>query len=115
MLQTMFIFLFLIPLQFFNFALVYAISKIQEYQAGLKLNGTNQLVHADDVNLLRDNIYTIKKNTQNFDASKEVGLEVNAEKTKCLLLFHYQNAGQNHGIKRTVPLKMLHSSNIWEL
>jgi hypothetical protein len=37
------------------------------------------LVYPGDVNLLGDNIDTIKKNTQTLiDASKEVGLEVNA-------------------------------------
>jgi hypothetical protein len=47
-----------------------------------------------------DNIDTIKKNTETLiDASKEVGLEVNAEKTKYMLLSHHQNAGQNHNIK----------------
>jgi hypothetical protein len=62
----------------------------------LKLNGTHQLlVYADDVNLLDDNIDTIKSNTQTLiDASKEVGLEVNTEKTKYMLLSHHQNAGQ---------------------
>jgi hypothetical protein len=41
------------------------------------------LVYADDVNLLGDNIDTIKKNTATLiNAGKEVGLEVNAEKTK---------------------------------
>jgi hypothetical protein len=41
------------------------------------------LVFADDVNLLGDDIVTTKKNTDNlFDTSKEVGLEVNAVKTK---------------------------------
>jgi hypothetical protein len=43
---------------------------------GLELNGT----HADDGNILGDDIDTIKKNTQTLiDASKEIGLEVNRE------------------------------------
>jgi hypothetical protein len=85
----------------FNFAFEYAIVKVQENHVGLKVNGTHQLLlYADDVNLLVDNINTVKKNTETLiDASKEVGLEVNAEKTKCMLLSHHQDAGQNHDIK----------------
>jgi hypothetical protein len=51
---------------------------------GLELNGTHQLlVYADDVNLLGNSVDTMKKNTQTLmDASTEVGLEVNTEKTK---------------------------------
>jgi hypothetical protein len=81
----------------FNFALVYAIRKVQENQVGLKLNGPHQLLaYADDVNLLGDNIDTIEKNTETqIDSSKEVGLETNVEKTKCMLLSRHQNAGQN--------------------
>jgi hypothetical protein len=50
----------------------------------LKLNGTLQLlVYDDDKNLLSDNIGTTKKNTPTLiNASKEIGLEVNTEKTK---------------------------------
>jgi hypothetical protein len=79
----------------FSFALEYAIRKIQENQVRLKLNGTYQLlICADDVNLLDDNIDTVKKNTEtSIDTSKEVGLEVNTEKTKYILLSHHQNAG----------------------
>jgi hypothetical protein len=41
------------------------------------------LVYVDDVNLLGDNIDTTKKNIEILiGASKEVGLEVNTEKTK---------------------------------
>jgi hypothetical protein len=58
------------------------------------------LAYADDVNLLGDNIDTINKNTQTLiDASKDVGLEVNVEKTKYMLVSRDQNAGQNREIK----------------
>jgi hypothetical protein len=59
----------------FNFALENAIRKAQENRAGLKLNGTHQLLaYADDVNLLGHNIDIINKNTETLiDASKEVG------------------------------------------
>jgi hypothetical protein len=45
-------------------------------------------------------IDTIKKDTAGLlDASEEVGLEVNPEKTKYMLMSCYQKAGQKHNIK----------------
>jgi hypothetical protein len=50
--------------------------------------------------VLGNNIDDIKKNTESLiDANEEVCLEVNAEKTKYMLLSHHQNAGQNHNVK----------------
>jgi hypothetical protein len=52
------------------------------------------------VNLLGDNTDTTKKNTETLiGASNEVGLEINAEKTKYMLLSRHQNAEQNHRTK----------------
>jgi hypothetical protein len=58
----------------FNFALDYAICKVQGNQVGLELNATHQLlVYADDVTLLGDNINTIRKNTETLiNANKKV-------------------------------------------
>jgi hypothetical protein len=49
------------------------------------LNGTHQLLaYADDVNIVEQNIATIKKKTEALKgASKEVGLELNPEKGIC--------------------------------
>jgi sorting nexin-29 len=85
----------------FNFALEYAIGKVQVIQVGQKLNGTHQLLtYADDVNLLGDNIDTINENTGTLiEASKEIGLEMNVEKTKYMLVSQDQTTGQNQVIK----------------
>jgi sorting nexin-29 len=85
----------------FNFALEYAIRRVLDNQEGLILNGTHQLLgYANDVNIVGEYIYTIQKNTKALlDASKEVGLEVNPEKTKFVLMSRCQKAGQRKSIK----------------
>jgi hypothetical protein len=82
--------------------LEYAIRRVKEKQKRLKLNEIRQLsACANDVNRVGENIQR-KENTEALlDASKEVGLEVNPEKTKFMLMLHYQKAGQNHSIKIT--------------
>jgi hypothetical protein len=68
--------------------------KVQENQMGLKFNGPHQfLVCAANVNQL-EITNTTKKNTEALtDTSKVAGLEENSEKTKYILIPHYQNAG----------------------
>ena len=69
--------------------------RVQVNHDGLKLNGTHQLlVYADDVNILGGSVHTIQKNTEALVvAIKEIGLEVNADTTKYLVMSWDQNAG----------------------
>jgi hypothetical protein len=85
----------------FNFAVEYAIRRVQANQEGLKLDGTHQLLlYIDDVNILSKSIHTIRKNIEALlIATKETGLEVNAEKTKYMVTSRDQNAGQNGNIQ----------------
>ena len=82
----------------FNFALVYAIKRVQINQDGLKLNGTHQiLAYADDVNILGGSAHTVKENAEALlVATKEIGLEVlvNADKTKYMVMSRDRNAGR---------------------
>jgi hypothetical protein len=67
---------------FLTFSLKYVIKGVQENQEGLIFTASHQfLAYADNVNIARENIDTIEKNTKALlDAGKEVGLEVNPEK-----------------------------------
>ncbi|KAJ4449327.1 hypothetical protein ANN_00725 [Periplaneta americana] len=85
----------------FNFAVEYVIMKVQDNREGLELNGLHQLlVYVDDVNMLGENPQMIRENTGILlEASKELGLEVNREKTKCMVMSRDQNIVRNGNIK----------------
>ena len=58
-------------------------------QDGLKLSGTHQLLaYADDVNILGGSVQLVEENAEALVvATKENGLEVNAEKIKYMIMF----------------------------
>ncbi|KAJ4447112.1 hypothetical protein ANN_09112 [Periplaneta americana] len=85
----------------FNFALEYAIRKVQDNRQGLELSGLHQLLaYADEVNMLGENPQTIRENTGILsEASKAIGFEINPEKTKYMIMSRDQNIVRNGSIK----------------
>jgi hypothetical protein len=88
----------------FSFALEYALRRVRVNQDGLKLSGIYQLLVYDDnddddnnnnnnnVSILDGIVHTIKKNTTNIVvASRKIGLEVNADTTKYMVMSRDQN------------------------
>jgi len=65
-----------LPPLILNFALEYAIRRVQANQDGLKLNDTHQLVaYAYGVNILGGSIHTLKENAETLvAATREIGL-----------------------------------------
>jgi len=85
----------------FDVALEWGIRRVQVNQDGLKLNGIHQLLaYADDVNILGGSIRAVKENVEALVvAAEEIGLEVNANKTKYMVMSRDQNAGRTHSMK----------------
>jgi len=85
----------------FNFALEYAIRRVQVHQDDLKLNGTHHLpAYSDGGNILGGSTHTVKENAEALVvATKEIGLEVNADKTKYMIMSRDQNAGRSHSME----------------
>ena len=79
----------------FNFALKYAITKVQANLNGLKLNVTHRLLfYADNVNILGGTVHTVMRNTDALlGVIKESGLDVEADKSKYIIMYRDQNAG----------------------
>jgi hypothetical protein len=90
----------LLPL-LFNYALEYAIKRVQVNQDGFKLNGTHQLLaYADYVNILGGSVFTVKENAEAFlDVTKEFGLEVNADKSNSMIMSRDRNVGRDDSVK----------------
>jgi hypothetical protein len=67
----------------------------------LKLNRTHQIpVYADAVRILGGSVHTIKENIEALVmASKATGLDVNAYKSKYMVMSRDQNVGQSHSTK----------------
>jgi hypothetical protein len=67
----------------------------------LKLNGTHQLLaYADDVDILGGSVHTVRENAEALVvATKEIGVEVNADKSKYMVTSRGRNAGRSHSMK----------------
>jgi hypothetical protein len=81
--------------------LEYAIKRVHLNQDGLKLNDLHQLLaYADDVNIMGGSVHTVKENVEALvAATKEIGLEVNADKTKYMVMSRDMNAGRDDSVK----------------
>ena len=75
------------------------------------------MVCADYVNIFGGSVHTIKGNADaSVVASTETGLEVNADKTKYMIMLRDQNAGRGHGMKiyNSSFGRVNHSKHLWK-
>ena len=72
-------------------------------------------LYADDISILGGSVHTVEKSAENLVfASKEIGLEVIADKSQYMVTSGDQNAGRSHSIEidntsfeRVEPFKFL--------
>ena len=85
----------------FNFVLVYAFRRVQANQDSLKLNGTHQLLaYSDVINMLGGSIHNLQENAEALvAATRVIGLEVNADKTKYMVVSQDKNAGRIQSVR----------------
>jgi hypothetical protein len=86
----------------FNCASEYAIREGSGKPEGLVIKWyISASIYADDVNTFGGSVHIINKNTETLVViRKEIALKVNAEKTKYVVMFREENAGQNYNIIR---------------
>jgi hypothetical protein len=74
------------------------------------------MVYAADINILGSSVHAEKENAEALVVTrKEAGLEVNADKTKYLIMSRCQNAGHNHNIKiGNKSFERVEEFNYWE-
>jgi len=91
-----------LPPLLFNFALEYAIRKVQETKLGLDVNGNHQvLAYADDLNLICDDIRTIERNADVLlNARKDIVLAVNTGNTKYMEIRRHRGMIADAHIKK---------------
>jgi len=67
----------------------------------LRLNVTHQLLaYADDVNILEGSIHTLKENAEALvAATREIRLEISADRTKYMVMSRDQNAERIHSVR----------------
>jgi hypothetical protein len=67
----------------------------------LKLNSSHRLLtYADDVNILGGSTHILKENSEALvAATRGIGLEISADKTKYMVMSRDQNAGRIHSVR----------------
>jgi hypothetical protein len=70
--------------------------KVQEIKVGLEMSGRHQVMVYADINFLGHSINSINENTETLlEGCRDVGLEINTEKTKYKIIYLHPNSRQS--------------------